>query len=195
MSFELAASIRTICPRCAVIDDALKWADRGFPVFPIVPRGKKPLGSLVPHGLKDATRENAIICGWWRHEPKANIGIVTGGGHFVLDLDDAEAVSWFGRHGAPKTLTVRTARGFHVFFACDAKVPSSTARIAPGVDVRGDGGYVVAAPSIHPSGAVYTIARNLPIADAPNPAAIRYQRNGGVPAKRRHVRHMDRGKV
>jgi hypothetical protein len=154
-----------------MIDAALSWADRGFPVFPIVPRGKKPLGSLVPHGLKEASRDPAVIRDWWRREPKANIGIVTRGGHFVLDLDDAEAVSWFanacGRHGAPKTLTARTARGFHVFFACDAEVPSSAARIAPGVDVRGVGGYVVAAPSMHPSGHVYTIARDLPIAEAP----------------------------
>jgi hypothetical protein len=154
-----------------MIAAALKWADRGFPVFPVVPRGKKPLGSLVPHGLSDACREQDIIRDWWRREPKANIGIVTGGGHFVVDLDDAEAISWFanacGRHGAPKTLTVRTSRGYHVFFACGAEVPTSAGRLAPGVDVRGEGGCVVAAPSIHPSGTVYTIARNLPIAEAP----------------------------
>jgi hypothetical protein len=155
----------------AMPDSALSWLDRDFAVFPLKPRGKKPLGSLVPHGLKEASRDHAVIRDWWRREPKANIGIVTGAGHFVVDLDDAEAVSWFanacGRHGGAKTLTVRTARGFHVFFACGAEVPSSAARIAPGVDVRGKGGYVVAAPSVHPSGAVYTIARDLPIAEAP----------------------------
>jgi|GEM_PF-6838221 len=58
-------------------------------------------------------------------------------------------------------------RAGHVFFACDAEVPNSTGRLAPGVDVRGKGGYVVAAPSVHPSGAVYTVARDMPIADAP----------------------------
>jgi hypothetical protein len=154
-----------------MIDAALSWAARGFSVFPLKPRGKVPLGSLVPHGLKEATRDPAVIRDWWRREPKANIGIVAGGGHFVLDLDDAGAVSWFanacGRHGGAKTLTVRTSRGLHVFFACDAEVPNSTGRLAPGVDVRGKGGYVVAAPSVHPSGAVYTIARDLAVADAP----------------------------
>jgi hypothetical protein len=154
-----------------VLDAALSWADRGFAVFPLKPRGKVPLGSLVPHGLNDASREPAIIRDWWRRERSANIGIVTGAGHFVVDLDDAGAVAWFtnacGRHGAPKTLTVRTARGFHVFFGAAAEVPCSTGRLAPGVDVRGEGGYVVAAPSVHPSGAVYTIARDLPIAEAP----------------------------
>ena len=93
-------------------------------------------------------------------------------GRFVVDLDDPDAVAWFanscGRHGgAPKTLTVRTARGYHVYFTCGREVPCSTGRLAPGADVRGDGGYVVAAPSIHPSGHVYAIARDLPIADAP----------------------------
>jgi hypothetical protein len=171
MSFALAELTRTICRRCDVIDAALKWADRGFAVFPLVPRCKKPLGSLVPHGLKEASRDHAVIRNWWRREPKANIGIVTGAGNFVVDLDDAEAVSWFanacGRHGAPKTLTTRTSRGFHVFFACGAEVPNSAGRLAPGVDVRGEGGYVVAAPSTHPGGAVYTVARDLPIAEAP----------------------------
>ena len=81
-------------------------------------------------------------------------------------------MAWFtnscGRNGgAPRTLTVRTSRGFHVFFACDVEIPNSAGRLAPGVDVRGEGGYVVAPPSIHPSGAVYRIARNLPVADAP----------------------------
>jgi Bifunctional DNA primase/polymerase, N-terminal len=155
-----------------VIDGALEWAARGFAVFPLKPRDKVPLGSLVPHGLKEASRDHAVIRAWWRRDPKANIGLRTGEGIFVLDLDDAEAAAWFanacGRHGgAHRTLTVRTSRGFHVFFACHAEVPNSAGRLAPGVDVRGVGGYVVAAPSIHPNGAVYTIARDLPIAAAP----------------------------
>jgi hypothetical protein len=155
-----------------MIDAALSWLDLGFGVFPLLPRGKKPIGALAPHGLKDATRDPAIIRDWWRREPKANIGLRTGGGHFVLDLDDAEAVTWFttscGRHGgAPRTLTARTSRGFHLFFAYAAEVPNSAGRLAPGVDVRGECGYVVAAPSIHPSGAAYTIARDLSIAEAP----------------------------
>jgi hypothetical protein len=155
-----------------MLDAALSWLDRGFAVFPLKPRGKVPLGSLVPRGFLDASHDHAVIRDWWRREPKANIGIVTGAGHFVIDLDDTGAVAWFtnacGRHGgADRTLTVRTSRGFHVFFACDAEVPNSTGRLAPGVDVRGKGGYVVAAPSVHPSGHVYAIARDVPVAEAP----------------------------
>jgi hypothetical protein len=73
-----------------------------------------------------------------------------------------------GRHGSAKTLTSRTSRGFHVFFDCGAvEVPNSAGRLAPGADVRGEGGYVVATPSVHPSGFVYTVARDMPIARAP----------------------------
>jgi hypothetical protein len=154
-------------------DAALAWLDRDFAVFPLKPRGKVPLGTLVPHGLKEATRDPAVIRDWWLREPKANIGLRTGEGKFVLDLDDAGAVAWFtnacGRHGGgPRTLTVRTSRGWHLYFkSARADVPCSTSRIAPHVDVRGKGGYVVTSPSIHPDGPVYTIARDLPIAEAP----------------------------
>jgi Bifunctional DNA primase/polymerase, N-terminal len=104
-----------------MLTSALLWLEKDFAVFPLVPRGKVPLGCLAPHGLKDATRDHAVVREWWRRSPTANIGIATGGGHFVLDLDDADAARWFSnecdRHGgASMTLTVRTARGFHVFF-------------------------------------------------------------------------------
>ena len=70
-----------------MIDAALKWADRGFAVFPLKPRDKEPLGSVVPHGFQDATRDPGVIRDWWRREPKANIGLRTGEGKFVLDLE------------------------------------------------------------------------------------------------------------
>jgi len=89
-----------------MIDQALAWVDRRFAVFPLKPRDKIPLGALVPHGAKDASRDLAVIRDWWRREPQANIGIATGGGHFVVDLDGAEAkgawINMCGRHGAPE---------------------------------------------------------------------------------------------
>lgn len=155
-----------------MLNAALSWLDRGFAVFPLKPRTKVPLGAFVPRGFLDASKDPAVIRDWWRQSPTANIGVRTGGGHFVLDLDGPEAAAWFGnacgRHGgAEHTLTVRTSRGFHVFFVCTAEVPNSAGRLAPGADIRGEGGYAVAAPSVHPSGTIYTIARDLPIADAP----------------------------
>jgi Bifunctional DNA primase/polymerase, N-terminal len=58
-------------------------------------------------------------------------------------------------------------RGWHLFFSTGSPVPCSIGKIAPKVDIRGEGGYVVAAPSIHPGGTIYTIVRELPIAEAP----------------------------
>jgi Bifunctional DNA primase/polymerase, N-terminal len=93
-------------------------------------------------------------------------------GFFVLDLDGPGAAQWFtnscGRHGdAERTLTVKTMRGWHLYFTTAEPVPCSTSRIAPKVDIKGDGGYVAAPPSIHPDGPVYTLVRDLPIAPAP----------------------------
>jgi Bifunctional DNA primase/polymerase, N-terminal len=155
-----------------MINNALAWVDRGFAVFPLKPSDKIPLGALVPHGVKDASRDRVVIRDWWRRVPRANIGVATGAGFFVLDLDGPGAVQWFtnscGRHGvAARSLTVKTMRGWHLFFSTGSPVPCSIGKIAPKVDIRGEGGYVVAAPSIHPDGPIYTIVRELPIAEAP----------------------------
>lgn len=156
----------------SLLSHALAWLDRGFPVFPLRPRDKIPLGSLVPHGCLDASTDPAVIRDWWRREPRANIGGGLGNGRFALDLDGQDAVLSFAntcdRHGgAPRTLTVRTARGWHLYFSSSVPIPCSTGRIAPHIDVRGSGGYIVAPPSEHPSGSVYALARDLPIAEAP----------------------------
>jgi Bifunctional DNA primase/polymerase, N-terminal len=75
---------------------ALGWLDRGFPVFPLRPRDKIPLGELVPHGFKDACRDRATIREWWTEAPTANIGIATGVRVFLGDarvfVVDAEAL-------------------------------------------------------------------------------------------------------
>lgn len=83
--------------------DALAWAARGFAVFPLKPRTKIPLGAFVSHGFKDASRDPEIIRKWWCQCRSANIGIATGSGFFVLDLDGIGAETWFvnscGWHG------------------------------------------------------------------------------------------------
>lgn len=103
-----------------MLNSVLAWLERGFPVFPLKPKGKVPLGALAPHGFKDATRDPAVIRDWWRRHPRANIGLCTGGGLFVVDLDGPEAAQWFAstcdRHReAVRTLTVKTARGWHLY--------------------------------------------------------------------------------
>lgn len=139
---------------------ALAYAARGFAVFPCAPRGKVP---ATQHGCRDATKDIGRIAGWWRENPNYNIAVVTGLASkvFVLDVDglDAEAAlrALEQLHGPlPATVESITARGRHLFFKCQhGAVRNSAGTIAPGLDVRGDGGYVVLPPSIHPSGRPY----------------------------------------
>jgi hypothetical protein len=151
-----------------MLEAALSWANRGLSVFQLQPRSKIPFPGS--RGFKDATRDEATIREWWRQHPTANIGVATGDGYFVIDLDGPDAQQWFaeecGRLGCEQTLTVKTARGWHVYFWATEEIPNSTSRIAPHVDVRGQCGCIVAAPSIHPAGHVYRIVRDRPIATA-----------------------------
>ena len=153
-----------------MITFALQWAARGLPVFPLQPRSKIPFRGT--NGCKDATRDEDIIGDWWKRKPRANIGVATGNGFFVVDLDGEEAQYWFvnscGRHGEPDpTLTVKTARGYHFYYWAPVEIPNSAGLLASHIDVRGIGGYIVAAPSVHPSGFRYSIIDDLPIAEAP----------------------------
>jgi hypothetical protein len=135
---------------------ALRYAGRGWHVFPLVPRRKVP---LTRHGLKDASCDLGLVTAWWAEHPNANIGIACGpSGLVVVDIDGEEAGhTWAdlaARHGGhPRTLTAATAKGWHLYFAGQGR--STTGRIAPHVDSRGLGGYVCVPPSIHESGVAY----------------------------------------
>ena len=122
--------------------------------------GKHPLGSLVPHGVKDATCNRARILAWWTRHPSANIGLATGHRFDVLDVDGhagAEAIrALAATHGlASSGPLVRTGGGgWHFYLA-----PTGLGNVRPtglaDVDWRGRGGYVVAPPSRHASGHPY----------------------------------------
>jgi hypothetical protein len=135
---------------------ALGYARRSWPVFPCRPGGKNP---LTPNGYLDATTDESRITAWWNRWPNANIGVPTGkrSGFFVLDVDRDR---WgFGtldaltqEHGElPPTRTVKTGRGgMHLYFKYPedgTEIPNSTGRLGPGLDVRGEGGYVLVPPS------------------------------------------------
>ena len=142
----------------SALDAALAYAARGFPVFPCLPRAKEP---AITRGFHAATTNPETIRRLWLIADR-NIGIATGMASrvWILDVDgeDGEASlrGLEAKHGAlPATWESLTARGRHVWFRCDSPVPCSAGKVAPGVDVRGDGGYVVVPPSIHPCGRAY----------------------------------------
>ncbi len=129
--------------------------------------GKHPIGSLVPHGVKDATCDLDQIAGWWTMQPEANVGIATGreSGLVVLDIDPRhggddslhDLVMQYGR--LPDTLEVLTGGGGrHLYFKYPAGaqyLKSGAGVLGAGLDIRADGGYVVAPPSNHVSGNPY----------------------------------------
>jgi hypothetical protein len=136
---------------------ALAYAARGWPVLPL--NGKLP---RTPHGLKDATTDPDTLRAGWARWPEAGIGIRTGDGLVVLDVDGdcgSDSLHELERkHGElPATVEVVTGGGGrHVYFThAGEPVRNSAGKLGPGLDVRGDGGYVAAPPSAHPSGRRY----------------------------------------
>jgi hypothetical protein len=122
--------------------------------------------------VKNASNDCEIIASWWQQAPTANIGLAIPKGVFVVDLDGEQAyrdwVNMCGRHGEPPpTLTVITGRDKHLYFRSSVEV-NSASRLGPGINTRGPGGYTIAPPSVHPSGAVYLLDRRcLEVAEAP----------------------------
>ncbi len=131
---------------------ALAYGRKGWAVFPCAP-DKTPLTS---RGFKDATTDADQIAAWWTRSPEAWIGRATGGGSFVVDIDPrhgggATLAAWEAENGAlPYTVEARTpSGGSHLYFAVPEgiNVRSGAGVIGPGVDVRGEGGYVIVPPS------------------------------------------------
>lgn len=124
-------------------------------MFPCEARGKRP---LTRNGFWDAATDPGVIGAWWRRWPGANVGVPTGrrSGLLVLDVDpgaggDAslEALER-ARGAAPRTARARTGGGgSHLYFRYPAgiAVANSASFLGPGLDVRGEGGYVVVPPS------------------------------------------------
>jgi hypothetical protein len=146
----------------SLLEAALAYAERGWHVFPCKPRDKRP---ATPNGFKDATTDRLKIARWWAANPACNVAIATGAasGFFVLDVDAPEgfrsAATLTMQHGSlPHTMTQRTGGGGwqHLYAMPEGvRIGNSAGRLGAGLDVRGDGGYVVVAPSVHPSGNAY----------------------------------------
>jgi putative DNA primase/helicase len=135
--------------------------------------GKHP---RTKNGVHDASTDEAKIRRWWETWEDANIGVATGkeSGIFALDVDPrkggAESLaSLEAKHGKlPETRTVDTGGGgVHYFFKYpDFPVKNSAGTLGPGLDIKGEGGSIVVAPSLHTSGRRYRWRNDAPIADA-----------------------------
>lgn len=171
----------------SILDSAIEYADKyKFSVLPIygvvrglclcgnpdcVSPGKHP---STRHGLKDASNDPEVLVNLFKGQAAPNLGIATGpvSGIFVLDVDGPMGEASLAQFPAlPETLTSTTGRGRHLFFRYPdgLKVFTRSSKMASGLDVRGEGGYVVGPPSAHYSGVTYQfIDPDAEIADAPD---------------------------
>jgi hypothetical protein len=134
-------------------ETALGYVARGWPVFPCRPwPSKRP---LTQHGFYDASHDSGQIRAWWTQWPDALIGVPTGkaSGLVILDIDVKDGCRYgfdsladLGRSILPQTPMAHTASGgLHVYFSAIATIiRNSEGELGPGLDVRGEGGYIIA---------------------------------------------------
>ena len=182
-----------------MLQAAAVWAYKGIFVFPC----EKKIPTTGPGGFKNATLDAVQIAKWWSEKPNAQIGIPTGevNGLFVVDVDGPKGERAAEKLNLPSTFTVQTRPGrYQLWFeqAKGTRSRSTASVIAPELDTRGDGGYVVAPPSVHHvTGKPYQVVKNLPWASAPgfllNPSAKNDNGtkprgvSGPIPQGQRHV--------
>lgn len=142
---------------------AVTYAKLGFRVFPLKPKTKEP---ATPHGFYDASDSPETVRAWWIKNPEYNIGIACGHGLVVVDVDEKPEEGKYGlsvlrdwekQHGEfEQTWTVLTGTGgLHYWYKTQENFVNST-EILGAIDIRSEGSYVVAPPSVHPNGTPYT---------------------------------------
>jgi putative DNA primase/helicase len=183
-------------PPDAIGDVAARYAAAGLAIFPAftidggrcscgdarcASPGKHPIPSLVPHGVLDALADEGAVAQWWAVYADANIGIATGDASGIVVVDvDPPGLATFGNlerlHGeVPPTWAAETGSGgLHLYYRMPPlDVRNSAGAVGPGIDVRGNGGYVIAPPSRHLTGRRYRWQdawhpRRLPLAAVPD---------------------------
>ncbi len=143
-------------PPLSQLDCALSYAALGLPVFPTKPN-KAP---YTARGFKEATTDPATIKSWWTSQPDAGIGIPTGkaSGWLVLDRDDRHSgdasltalIEEYGELPATSEATTPSGGAHYIFKYPKVQIGNSAGKLGRGLDVRGEGGYIVA-PGIDPA--------------------------------------------
>jgi hypothetical protein len=191
-SWELAEGVTDEAESDA-LPYALNMAAQGIAVFPVYgctdgichcpegtecrSAGKHPIPALTPRGVKNATEDEAVIRRWFAREPHANLAWAMGGPLRLIGVDvdprsggDASLCDLVEAHGDEwlETFTVRTGSlGSHFVFRLPEGVEAHKGKLAPGIDLKSEGGYLVAPPSVHSSGRRYEVEKNVYIAEAP----------------------------
>lgn len=152
----------------ALRDKAIAFAEAGIPVFPCIENGKVP---ACEGGFKAATTDLEQINAWWNDNENYNVAICPeDAGWCVVDLDPGSADAWgklvADNGGVGETYTVRTPRGgYHYYF--NGSLRSSASKLAPHVDTRGVGGYVLVPPSII-DGKAYEVSHDVDVLPVPS---------------------------
>lgn len=153
--------------RRELLSAALSYATKGYPVFPamLIDGQKKPLvkWGKGEDGHRQLTRRRATtdletVKAWWKRWPLAMIGMPTGrlSGVVVLDIDRKNGVDGLANlravgidpYSLSPVISITPSGGLHVFMGYDGLLKNSAGLLATGVDVRGDGGYIVLPPSL-----------------------------------------------
>ena len=161
----LDGSAKIAAEQPSTIRAAKGYLARGWSVLPLHPRDKRPL--IRWEHLQHERASEEEVTEWFLRWPDANIGIVTGeiSNLIVLDIDpkhggDAGLERLEQKFGplSPTMEALTGGDGRHLYFAHPGGLTRNRIGLLQGIDLRGDGGYIVSPPSIHPTGRPYTWA-------------------------------------
>lgn len=156
-----------------ILDWSRWYVKKGFSVIPIKRKNKKPPAIPSWKEYQDRLPTDKELIEWFDNGKKYNIAIVTGKGKVAVDLDSDKAVNFAKENNFPISPLSKTGKGYHIIYHYKDEVRNFQKRDdLPDIDLRGDGGYILVEPSIHPSGHQYQWIEgkgldDLPLADLP----------------------------
>ena len=137
---------------------ALEYGNQGIAIMPCAERGKKPALDRTGKEHAIATNDTDQILQWWTKNPQSNIGIPCSSNRLaVIDIDGEAGTKWIRSNEMPMpvTWTATTGNGFHYYYRWPEGMRIKTFQVAPKLEIRAAGAYVIAPPSIHPDGDTY----------------------------------------